>query len=114
LAALAPSMPPTNHDETYMRAALDEARRAADAADVPVGAVVVADGAIVATGRNRREAAGDPTAHAEIEALRAAARAIGHWRDGGAPSLAHEPRPLCARALARARARRPRYTAPRP
>jgi tRNA(adenine34) deaminase len=62
-----------------MRAALDEARKALDAADVPVGAVVVVGGEIVGRGRNQRQALGDPTAHAEVVALRQAARKMGTW-----------------------------------
>jgi tRNA(adenine34) deaminase len=103
-----------NDDETYMRAALDEARRAGEAADVPVGAVVVLSGAILAAGRNRREAAGDPTAHAEIEALRAAARAIGHWRVEATLYVTQEPCPMCAGALVNARIRRLVYGCPNP
>ena len=67
-----------------MRAALAEADAAAAAGDVPVGAVVTdAAGAVIARGRNRREADGDPTGHAELDAIRAAAQAIGEWRLDG-------------------------------
>ena len=65
-----------------MRPALAEAAAAADAGDVPVGAVILDPGAVIARGRNRREADGDPTAHAEIVAIRAAARAAGHLAAG--------------------------------
>jgi tRNA(adenine34) deaminase len=99
-------------DETYMRAALAEAKQAG--ADVPVGAVIVLDGAVIATGRNRREATGDPTAHAEIEALRAAARSIGHWRIEGTLYVTQEPCPMCAGALVNARVRRLVYGCPNP
>jgi hypothetical protein len=70
--------------ERWMRAALDEARAALDHDDVPVGAVVVGpDGAELSRGRNRREQRRDPTAHAELEALRAAAATLGTWRLDG-------------------------------
>ena len=67
-------------DEHYMRLALREADRAAEHGDVPVGAVITFDGEVIATGRNERELRGDPTAHAEIIALREAATKIGNWR----------------------------------
>ncbi len=63
-----------------MRLALREADRAAEAGDVPVGAVVVHDGEVIGVGRNERELTGDPTAHAEIIALREASAKIGNWR----------------------------------
>lgn len=88
-----------------MRAALDEARAAIDTGDVPVGAVVI-DGAggTVATGRNRREATGDPTAHAEILALRAAAASVGEWRLSGCTLVVTlEPCTMCAGAAVLAR-----------
>jgi tRNA(adenine34) deaminase len=88
-----------------MRAALAEAAAAAGAADVPVGAVVLdAGGAVIARARNRREADGDPTAHAEIVAIRAAARAIGGWRlDGLTLVVTLEPCTMCAGAITAAR-----------
>jgi len=67
-------------DEHFMRLALREADRAAEAGDVPVGAVVVHDGEVVGLGRNERELTGDPTAHAEIIALREASTKLGNWR----------------------------------
>ena len=67
-------------DEHFMRLALREADRAAEAGDVPVGAVVVYDGEVIGVGRNERELTGDPTAHAEIIALREASAKIGNWR----------------------------------
>jgi tRNA(adenine34) deaminase len=66
--------------EIYMRAALAEAARAAAAGDVPVGAIVVCQGAVVARAFNRRESDADPVAHAELLALRQAARRLGKWR----------------------------------
>ena len=67
-------------DEHYMLLALREADRAAEAGDVPVGAVVVHGGEVIGIGRNERELTGDPTAHAEIIALREASRKLGNWR----------------------------------
>jgi len=91
--------------ELAMRAALAEAEAAVATGDVPVGAVVLDDeGTIVARGRNRREAAGDPTAHAELEAIRAAARAAGGWRlDGLTLVVTLEPCTMCAGAVTSAR-----------
>ena len=93
-------------DHFYMGLALEEARAAGAAGDVPVGAVVIIDGAIIGRGRNRREAKADPTAHAEIEALREAAHAIGHWRVEGTLVVTQEPCPMCAGALVNARVAR--------
>jgi len=83
-----------------MHAALDEARAALDTGDVPIGAVVVGpDGAVVARGRNVREAEADPTGHAEVVALRAAARARGEWRlSGHTLVVTLEPCTMCAGA----------------
>lgn len=67
-------------DEHYMRLALREADRAAEMGDVPVGAIVVHEGEVVGAGRNERELTGDPTAHAEILALREASTRLGNWR----------------------------------
>jgi tRNA(adenine34) deaminase len=92
-------------DEGWMQVALGEARAALGHGDVPVGAVVVAaDGIELGRGRNRREQTGDPTAHAEMEALRAAAHALGHWRlDGSTLLVTLEPCTMCAGALVQAR-----------
>ena len=90
----------------WMDAALVEARRALDHDDVPVGAVVVdvANGTIVAARHNERELSGDPTAHAEILALRDAATRLGTWRlDGHALVVTLEPCPMCAGAIWAAR-----------
>jgi tRNA(adenine34) deaminase len=91
-----------------MRVALDEARAAPGHGDVPVGAVVVGpDGVELGRGRNRREQAGDPTAHAELEALRAAARALGSWRlDGCTLVVTLEPCSMCAGGMVQARVAR--------
>jgi tRNA(adenine34) deaminase len=94
------------NDEHWMRIALDEARAAAAAGDVPVGAVIVIDDRIVGRGRNRRELDRDPTAHAEIVALRDAARELGQWRVEGALFVTQEPCPMCAGALVNARVAR--------
>jgi len=95
-----------NDDERWMGTALDEARAAAAAGDVPVGAVVVVGEAIIARGRNRREQDADPTAHAEIVALRAAAQALGQWRVEATLYVTQEPRPMCAGAIVNARVSR--------
>jgi tRNA(adenine34) deaminase len=94
-----------------MREAMSEADEAAAANDVPVGALVVdAAGRIVGRGRNRREADQDPTAHAEIIALRHAAATLGHWRlEGATVYVTLEPCPMCAGALVNARVARVVY-----
>lgn len=98
-----PPVPPVDL-ESAMTLALSEARAAGEAGDVPVGAVVVVDGEVVAQAGNRRERDGDPTAHAEVLALRAAAQALGSWRlDGATLVVTLEPCPMCAGALVNAR-----------
>jgi len=91
-----------------MRRALSLAQRAADAGDVPVGAVVVdASGEVVGEGWNLREARQDPTAHAEVVALRAAAHRLGSWRLSGCTLVVTmEPCPMCAGATMLARVER--------
>ena len=91
--------------EAMMTEALEEARLAVAHDDVPVGAVVVAaDGRIVGRGRNRREVDGDPTAHAEVVAIRAAAEALGTWRlDGCTLYVTLEPCTMCAGAVVQSR-----------
>jgi tRNA(adenine34) deaminase len=87
-----------------MALALEEAAAALEHDDVPIGAVVVRDGEVVARRHNERERAGDPTAHAEVLALRDAAAAVGGWRLGGATLyVTLEPCPMCAGALVAAR-----------
>ncbi len=95
-------------DEAFMERALAEAARAATVGEVPVGAIVVgADGQVLATGHNEREARGDPTAHAEILAVQRAAAVIGHWRLVGATVyVTLEPCPMCAGAMVNARVTR--------
>jgi tRNA(adenine34) deaminase len=86
-------------DAGFMRKALDEAEAALQHDDVPIGAVVVRDGEIIAAARNERELKNDPTAHAEVLALRAAAEVVGSWRlDGCTLYVTLEPCPMCAGA----------------
>ena len=101
-------------DDHWMGIALDEARAAAASGDVPVGAVVVIDDRIVGRGRNRREVDRDPTAHAEIVALRQAAAALGQWRVEGTLVVTQEPCPMCAGALVNARVARLVFGCPNP
>jgi tRNA(adenine34) deaminase len=90
-----------------MRLALDEARAAAAAGEVPVGALVTRDGEVLGIGRNRMRADHDPTAHAEVVAMRAAAQAVGDWRlDGCDLWVTLEPCAMCAGAIALARVSR--------
>lgn len=90
-----------------MAVALEEARAAGDRGDVPVGAVVLVGEEVVARAGNQREVSGDPTAHAEVLALRAAAAALGTWRlDGATLVVTLEPCPMCAGALVGARVAR--------
>jgi tRNA(adenine34) deaminase len=94
-------------DEGFMRLALEEARRAVEHEDVPIGAVVVSGGEVVAAARNERELRKDPTAHAEVLALRAAAKEAGTWRLADATMyVTLEPCPMCAGALVLARTAR--------
>ncbi len=91
-------------DAAWMRAALAEAERAFEHGDVPVGAVAVCRGTVIGRGHNRREADADPTAHAEMVALREAARVLGTWRLAEVTLYCTlEPCPMCAGALVLAR-----------
>lgn len=92
-------------DRLAMQRALELAAEAADAAEIPVGAVVLdADGRVLAEGRNTREATHDPTGHAEIEAIRAAASVRGSWNlDGCTLVVTLEPCVMCAGAILQAR-----------
>ncbi|WP_413318396.1 tRNA adenosine(34) deaminase TadA [Agrococcus sp. 1P02AA] len=94
-------MRPAARDEAHMREALAQALAAEATHDVPVGAVVVdASGTVIGTGRNEREALHDPTAHAEVVALREAAARLGTWRlDGCALVVTLEPCVMCAGAI---------------
>ena len=97
-------MPFTADDEHFMQEALAFARIAFSEREVPIGAVVVRDGQMIGRGRNRRELLADPTHHAEIEAIREAARAAGTWRLDGATLYATvEPCAMCAGAAVNAR-----------
>ncbi len=88
-----------NDLHTWMGLALDEAAAAAKVGDVPVGAVVIFDGEVIARRHNERETTEDPTAHAEVLALRDAAKALGTWRLIGATLVVTlEPCPMCAGA----------------
>ena|SRR5688572_17089798 len=91
-------------DEHWMRLALDQAYRAYEAREVPVGAVVVQNGVIVAEAFNQRETLNDPTAHAEMIALTQAAESLGSWRLLGCTLyVTLEPCPMCAGAIVQAR-----------
>jgi tRNA(adenine34) deaminase len=95
---------PVSDDARFMRLALAEAQAAAQAGEVPVGAVVVKDGRVIATGRNAPIDGHDPTAHAEIVALRAAAQALGNYRlDGCSLYVTLEPCAMCSGAMLHAR-----------
>jgi len=86
--------------EGFMRAALDEAKLAKEAGEVPVGAVIVRDGEIIASAHNEREAQPDPTAHAEVLAIRRAAKKLGRRRLSGCTLyVTLEPCPMCAGAI---------------
>lgn len=99
------SLPVRSDDETVMRRALALAARAADAGEIPVGAVVVdAGGAAIGEGLNLREATADPTAHAEVVALRQAAASVGSWNlEGCTLTVSLEPCLMCAGAILQAR-----------
>jgi tRNA(adenine34) deaminase len=91
-------------DEYFMRLALREADRAPEHNDIPVGAVVVHDSEVIGTGHNERELRADPTAHAEMIALREAARALGSWRVlDSVLYVTLEPCAMCAGAIVLAR-----------
>jgi tRNA(adenine34) deaminase len=99
-------------DRQAMEAAFTEARLAAQAGEVPIGAIVVREGAIIATGQNRVLRNVDPTAHAEIVAMRAAALVLGNYRlNGCAIYVTLEPCAMCAGAMIHARLDRLVYAA---
>ena len=102
-------------DERWMRLALDEAEAALEHNDVPVGAVVVRDGEPIGAGANERELRADPTAHAEVIALRAAAAHLGGWRiPDSTLYVTLEPCAMCAGAIVLARIDRLVFGAPDP
>ncbi len=101
--------------ERYMRCALREAERALEVGEVPVGCVIVQDGQIIGKGHNQRETLQDPTAHAEIIAITAAAARIGSWRlENTRLYVTLEPCPMCAGAIILARIPEVYYGAPDP
>jgi tRNA(adenine34) deaminase len=102
-------------DEYYMRLALREAERALDHDDVPIGCAIVREGEVIAAARNERELRGDPTAHAEILAMREAARHTGGWRlVDTVLYVTLEPCAMCAGAIVLARVPRVVYAAADP
>jgi tRNA(adenine34) deaminase len=101
---------PTADDDSFMRAALEEAARALAHADVPIGAVVVHRGAVIAAAHNERELRQDPTAHAEVLALQRAAASLGSWRVlESTLYVTLEPCAMCAGAIVLARVPRVVY-----
>jgi tRNA(adenine34) deaminase len=92
-------------DDAFVRRAMTLADQAGAAGDVPIGAVLVVDGRAFEA-RNEKELRSDPTAHAELLAIRAAAEALGRWRIGGSLYVTKEPCPMCAGAIAAARIER--------
>lgn len=96
----------------YMQLAIDSAHQAREQGDVPVGAVLVCDGQVIARAHNTREALCDPAGHAELNALRAGAEALGRWRMTGCTLyVTLEPCPMCASALVQSRLERLVYGA---
>ncbi|WP_145250313.1 tRNA adenosine(34) deaminase TadA [Aeoliella mucimassa] len=101
-----------SEDERFMREALRQAAAAVEVGEVPVGAVVVRDGDIVAAAHNQRETLHDPTAHAEMIAITQAAAALGSWRLAGCTLyVTLEPCPMCAGAIVNSRLPRVVYGA---
>jgi tRNA(adenine34) deaminase len=97
-------LPGPAEDHAFMAAALDEARAATSHADVPIGAVIARGGQVISRARNRREADGDPTAHAEVLALREAGKTVGSWRLADCTLyVTLEPCVMCAGAIVLAR-----------
>ncbi|NBX31009.1 nucleoside deaminase [bacterium] len=104
LADTAASLPGARPDERWMRLALEEARAAAAEDEVPVGAIVVAGGRVIASAHNQREQLSDPTAHAEMIAVTQAAAQLGSWRlENCTLYVTLEPCPMCAGAILQAR-----------
>ncbi len=93
-----------SRDEQIMRLAIEQARRAEELGDVPIGAVIMRAGEVIAAAHNRRIIDADPTAHAEMLAIRSAARDLGDWRLNGCELyVTLEPCPMCAGAVVLAR-----------
>ena len=104
-----------NRDEQMMRLALEQAQAARDAGEIPVGAVIARGDEVIALGHNRRELDGDPTAHAEVVAIRAAAKRLGGRRLSGCTLyVTLEPCPMCAGAIVMAGLQRVVYGAADP
>ena len=102
-------------DAAWMAEALHEAELASREGEIPVGCVIVRDGQLIARGHNLREQTGDPTAHAEIVAIRRAAQALGCWKLTGCTMyVTLEPCPMCAGAISQARISRLVYGASDP
>lgn len=102
-------------DAIYMAMALDEARKAGELEEVPIGAVVVCEGAVISHGHNRREIDRDPTAHAELIAIREAAIKLDRWRLSDCTVFVTlEPCPMCAGLMHQARIKRCVYAADDP
>jgi tRNA(adenine34) deaminase len=119
LYATRPFLPVSGHffarDEYFMRLALREAERALEHDDVPIGAVAVREGEVIGAGHNEREVRQDPTAHAEVIAMREASRALGSWRLlDTVLYVTLEPCAMCAGAIVLARVPRVVYAAPDP
>ena len=109
------SLPVVGDDDRFMAEALTEARAAIDHGDVPIGAVVVSEGQVIGKGHNVRERDQDPTGHAELVALRAAAERLGRWRlTGCALYVTLEPCAMCAGAAVLARIDLVVFAAPDP
>jgi len=102
-------------DMLWMREAIDEARLAESKAEVPIGAVIVKDGVVIGRGHNLRESTADPTAHAEMIAIRQASETLAAWRLTDCDLyVTLEPCPMCAGAILQARIRRVVYGTPDP
>jgi tRNA(adenine34) deaminase len=107
--------PTPAQQDAWMQEAIEQARRAEALGDVPIGAVVARDGEIIAAGHNRRIIDADPTAHAEMLAIRSAARVLGDWRLSGCTlAVTLEPCAMCAGAIVLARLDRLVYGATDP
>lgn len=110
-----PNEMPESPDELFMRLALQEAQAAMEEDEVPVGAVIVREGRVVAQAHNQRETLLDPTAHAEMIAITQAAESLGSWRlDGCTLYVTLEPCPMCAGAIIQGRIPRVVYGATDP
>ena len=100
------------NDQRYMNIALDEAKKAFDEGEVPVGAVIIKDGEVIVAARNNREATGDATGHAEVLAIRKACEAVGSWRlEDCELYVTLEPCPMCMGAIINSRIKRVVYGA---